>query len=95
MKKNRRILDWLADNTDLPGEAIPGQSIVEIAADRRVLIENHKGVVQYSGTRIGVKVSFGQIVVCGCGLELVHMSGEQVVISGRIDEITLVRREGA
>lgn len=93
MKERRNILQRLADEADLSGEPLPGQPIVEIAGDRRVLIENHFGVKEYSRERIGVKVKYGVITVCGCGLELIRMTKEQLVISGRIDAVSLQRRE--
>lgn len=92
MKKGRSFLERLADGADLGAEPLPGQPIVEIAGDRRVLIENHFGVKEYSRERIGVKVNYGQVTVCGCGLELTRMTREQLVISGRIDCVTLQRR---
>mgnify|MGYP002456976651 CR=1 FL=1 len=69
-----------------------GQPIVEIAGDRRVLIENHFGVKEYSREKIGVKVKYGLVCVCGCNLELIRMTKEQLIISGRIDAVTLIRR---
>lgn len=93
MKERRNILQRLADEADLSGEPLPGQPIVEIAGDHRVLIENHFGVKEYSRERIGVKVKYGVITVCGCGLELIRMTKEQLVISGRIDAVSLQRRE--
>lgn len=77
---------------DLSAEPLPGQPIVEIAGDRRVLIENHFGVKEYSREKIGVKVKYGLVCVCGCDLELIRMTKEQLIISGRIDAVTLIRR---
>lgn len=92
MKKERGIWQRLAEGAELSGEPIPGQSLVEIAGDHRVLVENHFGVTQYSPERIGVKIKCGQVMVCGCGLELTRMTREQLVIRGRIDAVTLQRR---
>lgn len=92
MKDRRSILDALLDGADLPGEPIPGIPVVEISGECRVLIEHHRGVTMYSRERICVKVKFGQIAVCGCGLELMRMTKEQLVISGRIDSVSLLRR---
>lgn len=92
MGKRRYIWERLADGADLAAEPMPGQPIVEIAGDRRVLIENHFGVKEYSRERIAVKVKYGFVCVCGCGLELIRMTREQLVISGRIDAVSLVRR---
>lgn len=92
MGRGEYFLQRLADGADLAMEPLPGQPIVEIAGDRRVLIENHIGVKEYSRERIGVKVKYGEVFVCGCGLELIRMTKEQLVISGRIDAVTIQRR---
>lgn len=82
----------LWDRLDLPGESLPGQVVVEITGENRVLIEHHCGVREYSRERIGVKVKYGMLQVCGSCLELRCMTREQLVISGRIDCIVLKRR---
>ena len=87
-------MERVALGADLPGMAIPGQSLVEIAGQTRVLIENHKGVTVYECNRIHVKVHFGKLCICGSGLELARMSNCQLVITGRIDCVTLQRRTG-
>jgi sporulation protein YqfC len=91
MKKNGNILDRVAIAVDLPGEAVPGSPLIEIAGERRVLIENHRGVVQYGETEICLRVSYGFIKVRGCSLRLIRMTRQQVIISGRIDGIELCR----
>ena len=80
------------DLWDLPGESLPGQVLVEISGENRVLIEHHCGVREYSRERIGVKVKYGMLQVCGSCLELRCMTREQLVISGKIDCIVLKRR---
>ena len=63
MNRRRGFLERLAEGADLPGEAMPGQPLVELAGDRRVLIENHNGVTEYGRERISVRVRYGQLVV--------------------------------
>lgn len=92
MDKAHGFLDRLTENTDLMGEPLPGQPVIEIAGEGRVLIEHHMGVREYSRERIGVKVKYGTVVICGHCLELSRMTREQLVISGRIDGVSLVRR---
>lgn len=84
----------LWERLDLPGEAFPGQVLVEIAGENRVLIEHHCGVREYSPERISVKVKYGLLQICGSCLELRCMTKEQLVISGRIDCVMLKRRNG-
>lgn len=92
MRKRRSILDYLSDRTDDP-EVLPVLPVVELAGSNRVLVENHLGVVLYSGEAVGIRVKYGVLQVCGCGLLLRHMTKTKLVITGRIDQITLIRRE--
>lgn len=82
----------LADSSDLDSELLPTMPLVEIAGDRRVLIERHAGVTEYSTERICIKVKYGTVCVTGCSLELTRMTGQQLVISGQIDAVALCRR---
>jgi sporulation protein YqfC len=68
---------------------LPGNTVVEIAGTGRVLIENHRGVTQYSEEMIGVRVKYGQVCVCGSGLKLAQMSCSRLVICGCIYSVTL------
>lgn len=94
MQKQRHLLDRLVEDMDLTGEPIPGQPVLELAGDGRILMENHQGIIQYSCDKICVKVKFGHVAVCGRNLELAKMTREQLVITGNIDAVTIHRRNG-
>lgn len=88
----KKLWDNLMTQASMNTDSLPGQPIVEIAGDSRVLIECHKGVLAYSRERIQVGVRYGSLCICGCGLELVYMSREKLIICGRIDSVSLQRR---
>ncbi len=92
MRQGRNWMERIADGMDLPGQPLPGQPIVELAGEGRVLIENHRGVTQYSSDSICIRVCYGYVNVSGEGLVLSRMTREQLIISGRIDGIRIVRR---
>ena len=81
----------LTTAADLPDETIPGRPLVEIIDHSRVLIENHKGVMEYGVNLIRVKVKFGSICICGSHLELSRMTKGQLIITGNVDTIQLCR----
>lgn len=91
MKYHNKVLDRFVMGADLPGEVLPGLPLVEIAGDSRVLVENHSGVTSYSCAEIRVKVRFGLLCICGNSLRLAKMTRNQLVITGRIDSISLQR----
>lgn len=92
MGRNKKLFNRLPMIADLPAEPLPGQPVVEILGDNRVLIEKHRGVWQYSCRCVSVGTAFGSVSVCGTGLELMHMSKEQLVIFGKIDSVTVCRK---
>ena len=87
----KHLLEQLTRAADLPDEAIPGLPLVEIAGDRRVLIEHHLGVTQYSSCQICIKVKFGHICVSGQCLVMTRMVADQLIITGRIDNVSIFR----
>lgn len=92
MKSKQKFKEYLSEKTVNP-ELFPVIPIVELAGSRRVLIENHLGVTQYSGETIGIKMKYGEIQINGCGLTLEQMTRVKLVVTGRIDGICLHRRE--
>ncbi len=91
MKKSKNLLERMTLAADLPSEPLPGVPLVEVAGDKRVLIEHHCGIIAYGCQQISVKVSYGHICICGTGLEMTRMSKEQLVINGKIESISLIR----
>lgn len=90
--QRRNFWNRFAQELDLNGEAMPGEALIELFGDQRVLIENHCGVLEYCEDVIRVKVKSGQICVSGCGMNLALMSHERLIICGRIDSVHLISR---
>ena len=94
MKGRGNWMERLAEEMEMDELSLPGQPLLEICGEHRVLIENHRGVSRYGVEGICVRVSYGEIAVCGCNLELTRMTKGQLLIHGRIDSVTLIRRGG-
>lgn len=61
--------------------------LVELYGSKRILIENHCGVLEYTDNLICVKVKCGQVCICGADLKLAMMSRERLVIFGQIEAV--------
>lgn len=85
------MLGWIVQNTELDTESLPGRPIVEIYSDCRVLIEMHKGIMEYTPAKIAVKVRYGTVAICGSHLQVSKLTAQRLVITGRIDGIYLSR----
>lgn len=71
---------------------ISGVTLVEIAGDCRVLVEQHRGVLEYDPSKICIQATYGCVIVCGQGMCLAQMTNATLVISGKILSVTMQRR---
>jgi len=92
MGRDMSLLRRMTEGLDLAGEPMPGETIVELSGDNRILIEKHMGITQYSRGKICVKVRYGSLAVCGCHLELSQMTRDMLVITGKIETVSILRR---
>jgi sporulation protein YqfC len=91
LKQNRNLLNRIALSADLPGEYSQRVPLIEIAGEGRVLIENHRGVIAYGCNEVRIKVSFGVVSIQGSCLCLNQMTKAQLVIMGKIDQVSLYK----
>ena len=75
-------------------EQIFKQPLLELCGEHRILIEHHRGIGEYTTSRIDVKVKFGTISICGDNLLIGKLTATQIVILGNIASITLFKGGG-
>lgn len=77
--------NWLSD------APLPGVPLTEIADNKRVLIEHHKGIAVYGNHEILVNVRGGFNCIQGDHLQLHCISREKIVITGQVDCVKFIR----
>ena len=75
----------------LQSQPLGNVPLIEVTGDKRVLIENHFGVISYCQSEIFIKVSKGVIEILGDKMEILCMSKERIVICGIIRGVNLRR----
>ena len=86
---------WLrnaADHAELIDEVLPGQTVVEVIGEGRVLVEGHDGVLEYSDLEICAKTWYGIAKIRGSNLKLTIMDKNRLVITGMVQCVELLRR---
>ena len=86
MGKNK-FLQFVPEAVARSGAPLPGVPLVEVCNSRRVLIENHQGVIAYQSNEIVIKIRSGNICICGDCLQLIKMSKCQLVITGVVTAV--------
>lgn len=91
MEKRRPMLELMAEAADLPTEMIPGMPLVELCGDRKVLVENHRGVREYCPERISVRLTKGSLIIRGRNLNLEKMQAKTLIVTGTVEGLDFER----
>ena len=91
MKNRKDFLRSVSQSVTQSPQPLPGIPLIEICGCRRVLVENHQGVIAYDENEIQIRVRYGVIRISGQTLQLCRMCREQLVIMGQIDGVSLKR----
>jgi len=90
-KEKRTLLERTAEMFRPLGELAPGQPRVEVLGSSRVLVENHRGVVEYGSRRIDINGGRTLVSVAGEELEIRAMNRHELLIVGRIEAVRFLR----
>lgn len=84
-------MDWredIAERFELPAETA-GVVKMTVVGRHRMLVENHKGILEYARDRIEVSGGKLRIRIIGDGLELCAMDRDALLVTGTIVSLEL------
>ncbi len=73
----------------MPEEVVSNVPKITIIGFNEILIENYKGILEYEEIYIRVNTYIGIININGFNLNLEQMSKDDILVTGKIDSITL------
>ena len=76
-------LDAAAEKLELPGEAL-GALLITVIGKSRVLVENHRGIEQYSKEFIRLAARGGAESIYGSGIKLRILGKNKLALEGNI-----------
>ena len=85
--KRGRFRAKAADFFELPSEIVLDLPRLVLTGKQRLMIENHRGIKEYTKERIRLSTPVGKLKISGAELEILTIDQEQVEIKGRIDQI--------
>ena len=69
---------------DIPAEAATGAPRVTISGGTRVLVEGHRGLLEYADGRVAAAGLNCRILIKGEALQIVAMDRRELVVAGRL-----------
>ncbi len=83
----RSFKERIADACLTPKDAVLGFPIVSIIGNKEVMIENHRGILEYNDEFIRVLTKLGQIKLTGRSLDILCYSNDEMKIVGHVIDI--------
>ena len=82
--------ELVVESLKLPRDSVLGDSIITVTGNTEILIENYKGILQYSDELILLQGKNRKIELKGKRLNIVYYTNEDMKISGMIESICFI-----
>ncbi len=79
--------EMIVDSLKLPRDMMMGACIVTVMGNSQVLVENYRGILEYTQDCIMLQGKSCRIAICGCKLCIAYYTNEDMKIEGTISEI--------
>lgn len=80
-------MERLSKRLSLPADVFTSACILTVTGRYSILIENYKGIIEYTENRIRVQTKQCVLAVAGSGLRIAFFTDEEMQIEGRISSI--------
>jgi sporulation protein YqfC len=84
---------FLAHFLELPKELVMGLPRITVLGDIQMIVENHRGIIEYTMEKVRIGTSIGELWVTGTGLVLRTIFPEEISVDGKIRSITLINEK--
>ncbi|MCI8280409.1 MAG: sporulation protein [Lachnospiraceae bacterium] len=86
-QKLKKVKSNLVESLELPKDIMYGAVIVTATGKSEVLIENYKGILEYTNEKIRLQTKGCQVEVCGKCLLVEYYTNDEMKITGSIHQI--------
>ncbi|MDF2948939.1 MAG: YabP family [Sedimentibacter sp.] len=93
MGKFNNIRSKLADDLEIPNNAMTDNFDLRMHGNKKVIIENHLGISNYENDEVGIKTVENNILIKGSKFKIEEINSYKVIIKGNIDEILFLKKE--
>jgi sporulation protein YqfC len=84
----RRLRKFTADLLEVPKDVVMDLPRITWIGDMQLFVENHRGLLEFTGETLRLTVAQGELCVRGEGLVLRTIHAQEIVVEGRIQTLT-------
>ncbi len=87
-RRGRRTrLQRLAGLLEIPQDIVLDLPRITMLGNKQLLVENHKGIIEYTGVLVRIKLSQGELAITGSDLVIGNFQAEQLLVEGTLTDI--------
>jgi sporulation protein YqfC len=80
-------LQALAGLLEIPQDIVLDLPRITMLGNQQLLVENHKGIVEYTPVLVRIKLNQGEVWIIGTNMVLSNLQLEQILVEGTITEV--------
>lgn len=85
-----RLLDQMSEISGMPKDVALGAPILTATGQTELMIENYRGILEYTELMVRVQTKAGQIKITGKRLQIEYYTNDEMKITGRIRQIEYI-----
>ncbi|MFO7295102.1 MAG: sporulation protein YqfC [Caldicoprobacter sp.] len=86
-KKLREVKTAVSEMFELPKDIMLNLPRISMIGNNQMLVENHRGVIEYTPEKIRLNSTIGVIRVEGEDMDLKNIAADDVMITGQIKRV--------
>lgn len=86
----KKLLGHVSEVSGMPKDVILGAPILTVTGQMELLVENYRGILEYTERIIRIQTKIGQIRILGTKLQVEYYTNDEMKITGKITEIKYV-----
>lgn len=83
-----KLKEGLVESLELPKDLMYGAVLVSITGRQEMLIENYRGILEYTKNHISLQAKTCRLVIHGKNLNISYYTNEEMKITGLIDSVS-------
>ncbi|WP_281186608.1 sporulation protein YqfC [Bacillus solimangrovi] len=92
-KWQKNIRRWVMQRAALPADVVMDLPRITMIGQLHIYIENHRGLLVFSDNELRLSLKQGQLLIKGQNFVLKTMLPEEILLEGKIDEVTFVNEK--
>jgi sporulation protein YqfC len=87
VQRGVRLGRRLAELLEIPPDIVLDLARLTLVGNLQLVLENHRGIVEYSSNRVRLALAQGELTISGSDLVLVSLSADEIVVEGHIGKV--------